>query len=921
MSNKLSGFSKNKTAVIAIAIFFIFSMSASMMLMPTAKAALSIPDFAYISVSTNPVGTGQSVEIIMWLNQVIFNAAFGNNIRFANYMLTITAPDGTVQQQTFTTVADPTSAQDYDFTPTQVGTYTLNFSFPGQTYNFPITFTMFGSNAPYEGAYYEPAQASTTLTVQSTPVASYPVTPLPTSYWTRPIYGYNTYWYTISSNWLGDLAPGYTGFEGTYNAGGNGEYLAGAQDIVGSMTSHVMWTKPMGPGGVVGGNQTSVLADTYFEGSAYNQRYENPIIVDGILVYTNVISFAGTPASLTGSEYGSTVGVDLTTGQQLWSNPSMGQVSFASIYDVQDPNQHGVYPPILYVVSGGVSLFGAFPESWTAYDAYTGDYMFSVNNIPIGNTFSAALGPNGEYLIVSLVNLGTPTVPNWYLQEWNSSRLWGNNYSGESTSPPVVPPVSSANNVTGGWTGGIINGAFVPSMYDFNVSVPFLDSSFGSAPITAVYAVQDHDLLAYSGLLPSNGAIFMGPASSTPYTYFDLSIDQGTPSSLGTALWHNTLTPPPNNITVLEAGVDTVNGVFVENWRETSQYVGYSLETGQKMWGPTAPEAYLNYYGSPASGSLANAFAYGKMYVSAYAGIVYCYDTETGDLLWTYGNGGVGNSTNSGLETPFANYPTFVNAIGNDVVYLVTTEHTPETPLFKGGVASAINATTGALIWQISDYTGEFLTFSYAAADGYNTWFNGYDSQIYVVGRGPSQTTVTAPDAGLAFGQPVVIRGTVMDVSAGTKQSEQAADFPNGVPCASDASMKDWMGYVYQQQPEPTNFAGVPVNLYVLDSNNNYRQIGTATTNANGMYTLTWTPDITGNYTVYAVFAGTNGYWPSQDTTSFTVMPPAATTPPTATPVTNLASNTTLEYGIVAVIIVIVIIGAVLALLVTRKHP
>jgi hypothetical protein len=255
------------------------------------------------------------------------------------------------------------------------------------------------------------------------------------------------------------------------------------------------------------------------------------------------------------------------------------------------------------------------------------------------------------------------------------------------------------------------------------------------------------------------------------------------------------------------------------------------------------------------------------------------------------------------------------------MVYIVTTEHTPESPLFKGGFARAINATTGKEIWSISDYTGEFQTFSYAAADGYNTWFNGYDAQIYVVGRGPSQTTVSAPDAGLAFGQPVVIRGTVMDVSAGTKQNEQASDFPNGVPVSSDASMSAWMGYVYQQQPEPTNFTGVPVKIYVLDSNNNYRQIGTATTNANGMYTLTWTPDISGNYTVYANFAGTNGYWSSSDTTSFTVMGASATAAPTATPTTGLASNSTVEYGIVAIIIVIIIIGAVLALLVTRKRP
>ncbi len=104
-------------------------------------------------------------------------------------------------------------------------------------------------------------------------------------------------------------------------------------------------------------------------------------------------------------------------------------------------------------------------------------------------------------------------------------------------------------------------------------------------------------------------------------------------------------------------------------------------------------------------------------------------------------------------------------------------------------MARAINATTGAEIWTLSDYTGEFQTFSYAAADGYNTWFNGYDCQIYVVGRGPSATTVQAPQTAVTAGGNVIIQGAVMDISAGTQQAEQKADFPNGVPVSSDASM------------------------------------------------------------------------------------------------------------------------------------
>jgi hypothetical protein len=206
-------------------------------------------------------------------------------------------------------------------------------------------------------------------------------------------------------------------------------------------------------------------------------------------------------------------------------------------------------------------------------------------------------------------------------------------------------------------------------------------------------------------------------------------------------------------------------------------------------------------------------------------------------------------------------------------------------------------------------------------ADGYNTWFNGYDNSIYVVGRGPSQTTVSAPQNAATVGSPIVIRGTVMDVAAGTEGTQQKGDFPNGVPCASDASMSDWMRYVYQQQAMPTDFKGVTVQLAVLDSNGNHYQIGTATTDQSGMYTLTWKPDITGDFTVTAVFAGTNGYWPSSSQTSFNVMSAPPTTPPTAAPLTGLASTSTVEYGIVAIIIVIVIIGAVIMVMLNRKRP
>ena len=70
----------------------------------------------------------------------------------------------------------------------------------------------------------------------------------------------------------------------------------------------------------------------------------------------------------------------------------------------------------------------------------------------------------------------------------------------------------------------------------------------------------------------------------------------------------------------------------------------------------------------------------------------------------------------------------------------------------------------------------------------------------------------------------------------------------------------------------------------VIDSNGNYRNIGTATTDNTGMYSLAWTPDIPGNFNVIATFHGTNGYWPSSTETTFAVEQPHPTIAPTAAP-------------------------------------
>jgi outer membrane protein assembly factor BamB len=883
---------KKRFVTIVIAVFLMSSMSASMMLLPNASAHTpkwNIPTYAYIIVAPDPVGVGQKVNVIMWLDLTFQSAAWTNDYRWHNYKLTITKPDLTIETQTFEICTDTTSAQYYSYTPNQPGNYSFSFSFPGQDFN---TYSHPSNNA-YENDTYLASSASATLTVQEesipTGISSYP---LPSEYWARPIYGENTDWWKISSDWLGSGSPQRS--------------TLFVDDAVGSQTSHIMWTKSIQAGGVVGGNKVTVQGDTYFEGSAYINRYSNPIIVNGKLYYTEPVSFSGSTA-------GPTDCVDLRTGELLWSRSDVPSLSFAYVMDVPpgNPNQHGVFSPILFT-----SNFAR------AFDGDTGDPLFNCTNVPSG---TGVMGPNGEVLRYVLNNTGTQSNPNWQLAQWNSSKIWYGGATGLS------PSIVNATGSTGSMIGGVLSASLTVDAgitdptnsrcrYDWNTSIPWRNTMTLSP--TVIAANYNDVMICRNGSLPSMG-LALSSVSYTPYTYFAVNLNPSK-GIVGSILWMKTYDPPAGNLTIFQGGYGFPERIFLESYKETGQWVAYSMDSGNKLWGPTISQTNINsldYYGNQFSGASIAQVAYGNVYTSEFSGILYCFNSQTGELKWTYGNGGEGNSTNAGYYSPRGNYPTFVATIGGGVVYLETTEHTVTTPIYKGAMTRAVNATDGTELWTLSDYTGGGASGSaYAIADGYTTFFNGYSNQIYVLGRGASATTVSAPHIGLSFGTPLIIAGSVTDISASTTQDEQNKRFPNGVACASDASMTDWMGYVYQQRPLPTDFAGVRVSIDVIDSNGNYRNIGTATTDSSGTYRLTWTPDISGDYTVIATFAGTNGYWPSYAEEGFTVMNEPAATPAPTQPQNTSAADTYLLPGIIAIIVAIAV-GFAITILLLRKRP
>jgi hypothetical protein len=167
------------------------------------------------------------------------------------------------------------------------------------------------------------------------------------------------------------------------------------------------------------------------------------------------------------------------------------------------------------------------------------------------------------------------------------------------------------------------------------------------------------------------------------------------------------------------------------------------------------------------------------------------------------------------------------------------------------------------------------------------------------------------------YGESVLIEGTVTDISAGAKQNEQAARFPNGVPAVSDDSMAAWMEYVYQQQPMPTNTTGVPISIDVLDSNGNCRNIGVATSDENGFFSFAWKPDIPGKYTVFASFLGSESYYGSRAETAFTV-DEAVVTPAPEYP--QPIDNTMTIAGMGSAILATIVVGFIVLYLMLRKR-
>ena len=882
--------------VLAIALL----LSSITLLIDTSNAhspPYNIPSYAYVEANPNPAGVGQLVNIGFWLGQPPPTAAGSFGDRWENMQIIITKPDGTTETLgPFT--SDDTGGTYTSYTPTTVGNYTVQFIFPGQTLaGKNLSPTLSSAIKAFVGDYYQPANATTILTVQETAIPTIPQNPLPTSYWTRPIQSGNNFWYTISGNWLG-LGTSTFANTGMFNITGNYNPYTTAPH-----TGHIMWTKPVAFGGLMGGQLSLGDISNYYSTAQYEPKFA-PIVMNGILYYTEFPNSNQDPAGI--------IALDLRTGKTIWEKTDLnytvpqlqqgligtsggvtqsGAVAYTTslrcgqILNMVNPNQYG---GLAYLWVQQPTIAPNTGATYGMWDAMTGEPILNIVNAPAASGLAplTLVADDSGDLIGYYVNASNPNAPT--INMWNSTQaiLYPNGQGPGFQNWMWRPVKGSSINFSAGlmWTKPL------PT----NISGAALPATLGISTI-------------------NSGVILMTAAGFTGGSFFQsgYQIEAGFDSNTGAQLWITNKTQTPyTRIGVVTAGY----GAYTVINYETGILNGYSLNTGAQLWNTVLsnPNAYNSI------GGYQSVLADGVIYLWGFGGDIWAIEIQTGKVLWQ-------TTTNilhgpAGSDTPYGVWPLWTFTCGSlgDGILFVPEGHMYAPPLFRGAKELAINTTDGTLAWSIMGFC---TTSGPAIADGLMTTLNAYDNQIYTFGKGATKTTITAPSIGVTTSTAITISGRITDLSAGSQQDEVANNFPNGLPCVSDASMSQFMESVYMQQPMPTNTTGVPITINVLDSNGNYRTIGVTTSNADGTFAYTWTPDITGDYTVTATFAGTGSYYPSQASAAFHASETAASSSPTSGSQSNLATTSDLllymTVGVVAIIIAIAVVGLLLA----RKRP
>ncbi|MGE5637678.1 MAG: PQQ-binding-like beta-propeller repeat protein, partial [Chloroflexota bacterium] len=725
-------------------------------------------------------------------------------------------------------------------------TWRLKFEFKG---------TYFPSGRYYNGyivtnssgevlgsAYYQPSSTGEyTITVQQDMVASWPVSPLPTDYWTRPIAPEYREWWTIAGNfpWFGpgggsmwdQLYPNTN----PYRMGISREPMARfAAWVQAPNSGHVVWKREGAMAGILGGDKGSQT----LEG---NPGYPSIILFGQAYQTVSKVNPTGPSSQNYWQCY------DIRTGEILWERPLYSGETAPALIEYSSGSE------------GGENV-GAVPGAGTS--------PRTPSLLSISSNYLRKYNPSGAL------------IGNYSISPLNNARYYMNGYA---LSVQTINATAGNYRLINWTTFGTIN---LASRIVSNITWPWAD--LGTA--------QDFNAgIAVAVERPESGNAFVG------------SQIKAASMKTGAQLW-SFVTPW---IQTSSGAVMVENGKLAMGVLEDRMWVCWDVNSGQKLWESEKTASPWGNFWSYSSES-----AYGMIYSGTYEGL-YAFDWKTGKIIWKF------EAPANPFETPYvdANGTTVYSwhsslYVADGKIFTYNCEHTPGQPITRGWKWFAINATTGEEIWNLPGCGVDSRVFQGAMADGYLAMSDRYSGTMFVVGKGKSVTTVTAPNVVIPKGNGIVIQGTVLD---------QSPAQPN-TPCVSKDSMSTWMAHLHWQWPidgflHNETITGVPVILTALQSDGSSIDIGTVTTDGYyGTFSKTWTPPGEGDYKIIASFAGDDSYGSSAASTAISVGP-APITPDTG----NQQQITVPDYtmtilGVGIAVIMAVIISVAIAVLILKKR-
>ncbi len=394
-------------------------------------ADYNVVSHAYLSARPSPIGVGQSILINVWITPGTHVANF-----LTGFKVTITLPDGTTETVTLNSYnGDATSW--FEYVPTQVGVYKFKFDFPGgyfpagRYYTNPGAFSGSGTYTNMTSSrYYQPATTpfTTEITVQSEMVASWPPSPLPTDYWTRPVHFENREWYVMLGNypWSGS-GEGYPDWpEGTNYFQGATKYNAWVQA---STTSHVLWKRQDSIAGMIGPEAGT---------DALTSSGDTPTMIYAGRCYdTRTVPINGVPTSCA-------ICYDLRTGELYYAIPT---------------SEGGTTPTsINYIWGGGLGGTGGEVPGGTEQVGTSVELMVVGTRLLKINPITGAITTNvtgwsgtkiGEFVITIQTN-NTATGTRWI--NW-TTRGTSNNFTSRVVENKTYASNSLGSNID--WQAGV----------------------------------------------------------------------------------------------------------------------------------------------------------------------------------------------------------------------------------------------------------------------------------------------------------------------------------------------------------------------------------------------------------------------------------------------------------------------------------